>query len=159
MKWMLSSAGALLCATEIAFAATNESVYVKAQAQSDMMITCTVLNEGPLFAGSSARKSYEVEPTHFWWSILHMKMDKTVWIYFDSTEYPEDLKSGTEPSYHKQDRFIAFLHYEATNRQFRIVRLDNISNAEQITKALKQRTEQAGGAYILPEAVKTSAHP
>ena len=161
MKWIAHIiTAALLIPAVTHAAATNESVYAKARDRSNMIITCNVVDEGPLGDGKAVQKAYEVHPTHFLWSDLHMPpQPDPFWIYYDSSEFPDDLKSGNESAYHKGDQFIAFLHYAFTTRQFRIVRTDTIENAPQITEEIRRSTEPAGGAYVSPAAGDPSAHP
>ena len=147
MKWTVSILGAMLCASNVFGAeTTNESVYATAKTYANMIISCSVTNEGPLGHGAAVQKAYQVHPTHFFWSDLHMRLEEPFWIYYNSSEYPADVQSGGESSYHKGDQFIAFLHFTHTNNQFRIIRTDSSDKAPGIEKAIKKTTEPTDAA-------------
>jgi hypothetical protein len=127
--------------------AANESVYAKAKAKSDIIIECTVVDEGPQGDGTSVQKSYRVKFKALYWAVDGLDLPETIWIHFDSEEYPKDIQSGREANYHKGDRFIAFVDWrkEKTAWEFRIVRLDDVSKTDAIKKELKLTTEPSAG--------------
>ena len=144
----------MLCAciglTVVGFAAagtTNESVYAKAKAQSDLIVACTVVDEGPLGDGKSVQKSYQVKRDVTYWSVAGWKLADTFWIHFESEEYPKEIQSGREANYHKGNRFIAFVDWRQEKKgwEFRIVRLDDVAKADGIRKELKLITEPSAG--------------
>jgi hypothetical protein len=127
----------------------ENSAYVSAKAKSDFIISCTVLDEGPIGTGPSASgKSYQVAYKPIFWSIVGLDLTEKIWIHYDSEEFPKELNSGKEDSYHKGDRFIAFIDYKSEKKDWslRIVRLDPISKEAEIKKTV----EPSGSPNPLP---------
>jgi hypothetical protein len=124
----------------------TNSVLARAKAQSDIIVDCSVVDEGPLAHGSSIQKSYRVTCQLMYRAVVGLDLPKTIWIHYDSREYPKDLRSGREGEFHKGDRFIAFVdwHQKKKGREFRVVRLELAGKAETIKKELKLNTEQGG---------------
>jgi hypothetical protein len=125
---------------------TNVSVYAKAKEQADMIVGCTVVDEGPLGDGKSVQKSYQIKRDVIY-SAVGWKLPETFWIHFDSAEYPKEIQSGRETTYHKGDRFIAFLGWRQVNKggEFRIVRLDDVCKGDAIRQQLELTTEPPAG--------------
>ena len=143
--------------TVVGFAAagtTNESVYAKAKAKSDLIVACTVVNEGPLGDGKSVQKSYQVKRDVIYWSVTGWKLAETFWIHFESEEYPTKIQSGREANYHKGDQFIAFVDWRQEKKgwEFRIVRLDDVGKIDGIRMELKLTTEPSSGGDSSPRA-------
>jgi len=126
---------------------TNVSVYAKAKEQADLIVGCTVVDEGPLGDGKSVQKSYQIKRDVIYWSAVGWKLAETFWIHFDSAEYPKEIQSGRETTYHKGYRFIAFLGWRQVNKggEFRIVRLDDADKGDTIRQQLKLTTEPPTG--------------
>ncbi len=140
-------------ASSVTAGATNESVYAKAKAQSDIIIDCTVAEEGPLGCGTSVQKSYKVTFKALYWALVGVDFPDTIWIHFDSQEYPQELRGGHETDRHKGDRFIAFVDWRQEKKgwEFRIVRTDAVGKSDEIKKELKLNTE--------PDAPANGASP
>ena len=120
--------------------AAESSAYIQAKAKSDFIIACTVLDEGPIGEGpSGSAKSYQVSYKPIFWSIVGLDLADKIWIHYDSEEFPKELKYGKEDSYHKGDRFIAFIDYKSEKKDWslRIVRLDPISKEAEIKKTVE----------------------
>ena len=149
---MLCTCVVLMVAGFAAAGTTNDSVYTKAKADSDLIVACTVLNEGPLGDGKSVQKSYQVKRDVIYWSVVGWKLAETFWIHFDSEEYSKEIQSGREASYHKGDQFIAFVDWRKEKKgwEFRIVRLNDVGKGDAIRKELKLTTEPAAALYTSP---------
>ncbi len=126
---------------------TNESVYIKTMAKSKIILESTVVEEGPLGSGAGSQKSYGIKFKVVYWtkSVVSMPdLASTIWIHFDSEEFPKELRTGLEANWHKGDHFIAFVDWKQEKKgwEFRIVRTDKPAKLEGIKKELKLTTDR-----------------
>jgi hypothetical protein len=117
----------------------QEAIYKKAKTRSDLILDCTVVQESPLGHGASIQKSYQVQYKALYWAVVGLDLPDTIWIHYDSQEYPRELRSGLEAHKHKGERFIAFVDWQPEKKgwEFRLVRADEPAKAAEINRELK----------------------
>ena len=117
------------------------SAYSNAMRHSDFVFVCAVKDEGT--SGQTPEgyfKSYLVTyPETLYFGLVGLDLPGEIWIYYDSTEYPDVPKGGNELAFHKGDAFIAFLDYLD---KFHVVRIDKVDGKSDIRKAIQKHTEQ-----------------
>ena len=121
-------------AAEPADASLAEAVKI-----SELIMVCTVVDEGPLGHGDKGtQKSYLVSFQLLKLSIDGLGLPDKVRIQYDSTDFPKELRSGKEADFHQGDRFVALLDYDPqdSKKGFRIIRLEDISKKKAITELL-----------------------
>ena len=122
------------------------SAYSNAMQHSDFVFACVVQDEGT--GGQTPLgyfKSYLVTyPETLYFGLVGLDLPGNIWIYYDSTEYPDVPKSGNELAFRKGDEFIAFLDYKD---KFHAVRIDKVDSKDDIRKAIEKHTEQGVPGY------------
>jgi len=122
------------------------SPYSTAMRHSDFVFVCEVRDEG---VGSQTPlgyfKSYLVTyPESLYFGLVGLDLPGEIWIYYNSTEYPDVPEGENVMAFHKGDTFIAFLDYADG---FHVVRIDKVESKDEIKRAIQKPTEQGGPGY------------
>jgi len=134
---------------------SEPSVHEKARAQSQLILDCTVEEEGPLRRGNdTVQKSYRVKYKPLFWGVAGLALGETIWVHYDLKDYPRELRSGIEADLREGDRFIAFVDWRAANKgaEFRLVRADRPAALAAIQAMLE--TERAAAALTFEDILK-----
>ena len=121
------------------------SVYTKVKEVSSLIGVCKVIDESPNASGpKGSQKSYKVSLESVFYISENTKKLDAFWIYFETQDFAHSFRSNWEASFHKGDRFIAFIasREEKKGAEFRIVRLETENQAERIQKELSSKSEQ-----------------
>ena len=122
------------------------SAYSNAMRHSDLVFVCEVKAEGT--SGHTPLgyfKSYLVTyPESLYYGLVGLDLPGDIWIYYDSTEYPDVPEGENVMAFHKGDMFIAFLDY---TDKFHVVRIDKVDSKDKIIKAIEMHTEQGVPGY------------
>ena len=122
------------------------SAYSNAMRYSDFVFVCEVKDEGtegqtPLGYFKSYLVTY---PESLYFGLVGLDLPGDIWIYYDSTEYPDVPEGENVMAFHKGDMFIAFLDY---TDKFHVVRIDKVDSKDKIIKAIEMHTEQGVPGY------------
>ncbi len=149
MKAIITTA--ILSLSVLVAYAEEQSDYSLAMRHTAFVFVCDVKAEGT--GGQTPEgyyKSYLVSyPESLLVGLVGIVLPGEIWIYYDSTEYPDVPKGENAMAYHNGDKFIAFLDYK---NGFHVVRTDKIESKDDIRKEIKIHTEQGGAPYVAQSA-------